>query len=119
MNISPIRTAADYKLALKSVSKLVEADPSPDSREGEFLDVMATLIEAYEAKQFAIVAPDPIQAIKFRMEQAGLEPKDLAASIGKPNRVYEVLNGKRGLSIEMIRKLHRNLGIPAESLIGA
>lgn len=69
---------------MKSVSKLVEADPAPDSPEGEFLDVMATLIEAYEAKQFAIEAPDPIRAIKSRMEQAGLEPKDLAASIGKP-----------------------------------
>ncbi|WIX07579.1 helix-turn-helix domain-containing protein [Xanthomonas oryzae] len=119
MNITPIRTSSDYKAALKSISKLVEADPAPDSPEGEYLDVMATLIEAYEAKQFPIDAPDPIQAIKFRMEQAGLEPKDLAASIGKPNRVYEVLNGKRGLSIEMIRNLRKNLGIPAESLIGA
>ncbi|WP_313347153.1 transcriptional regulator [Stenotrophomonas sp.] len=84
MNISPIRNPADYKLALKSISKLVETDPAPDSPEGEFLDVTATLIEAYEVKQFAIEAPDPIQAIQFRMEQAGLEPKDLAASIGKP-----------------------------------
>lgn len=84
MNISPIRTPADYELALKSVSKLVEADPAPDSPEGEFLGVMATLIEAYEAKQFAIEAPDTIRAIKSRMEQAGFEPKDLAASIGKP-----------------------------------
>lgn len=119
MNISPIRTHADYKTALKSISKLVEKDPAPDSPEGEYLEVMATLIEAYEAKHFPIDAPDPIQAIKFRMEQAALKPKDLASSIGKPNRVYEVLNGKRGLSIEMIRKLHKNLGIPAESLIGA
>lgn len=118
MHISPIRTPEDYKQALKSISKLVETDPAPDSPEGEFLDVMATLIEAYEAKQFPMEAPNAIQAIKFRMEQGELEPKDLVASIGKPNRVYEVLSGKRGLSIEMIRKLHKNLGIPAESLIG-
>lgn len=97
----------------------MEADPAPDSPEGEYLDVMATLMQAYEAKQFPIDAPNPIQAIKFRMEQAGLEPKQRAASIGKPNRVYEVLNGMRGLSIEMIRNLHKNLGIPAESLMGA
>lgn len=77
MNISPIRTPADYKAALKSISKLVEADPAPDSPEGEYLDVMATLIQAYEAKQFPIDAPDPIQAIKFRMEQAGLSRKIL------------------------------------------
>ena len=119
MNIYPIRNPADYKAALKAVSKLVETDPAPDSPEGEYLEVMATLIQAYETKRFPIEAPDPLEAIKFRMEQGGLEPKDLTASIGKPNRVYEVLNGKRGLSIEMIRNLHKNLGIPAESLIGA
>lgn len=119
MNISPIRTESDYKAALKAISKLVETDPAADSPEGEYLDVMSTLIHAYEEKHFPIDAPDPITAIKFRMEQAGLEPKDLVPSIGKPNRVYEVLNGKRGLSIDMIRNLHRNLGIPAESLIGA
>lgn len=70
MNISPIRTPAGYKAALKSISKLAEADPAPDSPQGEYLDVMATLIQAYEAKQFPIDAPGPIQAIKFRMEQA-------------------------------------------------
>lgn len=106
MNISPIRPPADYQAALKSISRLVEADPAPDSPEGEYLDVMATLMQAYEGKQFPIDAPNPIQAIKFRMEQAGLEPKQRAASIGKPNREYEVLNGMRGLSIEMIRNLH-------------
>lgn len=118
MNIFPIRSESDYTSALKAISKLVESDPPVDSPEGEYLDVMATLIQSYEDKRFPIGIADPIEAIKFRMEQAGLEPKDLVASIGKPNRVYEVLNGKRGLSIEMIRKLHRNLGIPAESLIG-
>ena len=76
------------------------------------------MIEAYEARQMAIAPPDPIEAIRFRMEQGGLTIKDLVPSIGKPNRVYEVLNRKRGLTIEMIRNLHRNLGIPAESLIG-
>ena len=80
---------------------------------------MATLVEAYETVHFPVELPDPIEAIHFRMKQGGLTVKDLVPSIGQPNRVYEVLNGKRGLILEMIRNLHRNLGIPAESLIGA
>ena len=118
MNIFPIRNENDYKTALKAISKLVETDPPADSPQGEYLEVVSTLIQSYETKHFPIDAPDPITAIKFRMEQAGLEPKDLVPFIGKTNRVYEVLNGKRGLSIERIRNLRRNLGIPAESLIG-
>lgn len=77
-----------------------------------------SLVEAYEAIHDPIEAPDPIEAIRFRMEQGGLTVEDLVPSIGQPNRVYEVLNRKRGLTLEMIRNLHRNLGIPAESLIG-
>lgn len=119
MDISPIRTDADYREALQAISRLVETDPDPGTAEGDFLDVMGTLIEAYEKKTFPMQAADPIEAIKFRMEQGGLTPRDLVSSIGQQNRVYEVLNGTRPLSIQMIRNLHRKLGIPAESLIGA
>lgn len=118
MNISPIHTDADYRKALHAISRLVETDPAPGTAEGDFLDVMGTLIEAYEQKRFPLDAADPIEAIKFRMEQADLTPRDLVPSIGRQNRVYEVLNGTRPLSIQMIRNLHKNLGIPAESLIG-
>lgn len=118
MDITPIRTEQDYKSALREVSALVDRDPPVGTPEGDRLEVMSTLIEAYEAKRFPIAAPDPIAAIKFRMEQGGLEAKDLVPSIGKVNRVYEVLSGKRKLSINMIRNLHKDHGIPAESLIG-
>ena len=118
MNIHPIRTKADYKRALRDVSAYFDNEPEPGSAEGDRFEILTTLVEAYEARQFPIEAPDPIEAIRFRMEQGGLSVKDLVPSIGRPNRVYEVLNRKRGLTLEMIRNLHRNLGIPAESLIG-
>ena len=118
MNIHPIRTKADYKRALREVSAYFDNEPEPGSEDGDRFEILATLVEAYEAKHFPIDAPDPIEAIRFRMEQGGLTVKDLVPSIGQPNRVYEVLNRKRGLTLEMIRNLHRNLGIPAESLIG-
>lgn len=118
MNIHPIRTKADYKSALREVSAYFDNEPEPGSAEGDRFEILTTLLEAYEAKHFPIDAPDPIEAIRFRMEQGGLTVKDLVPSIGQPNRVYEVLNRKRGLTLEMIRNLHRNLGIPAESLIG-
>ena len=119
MNIHPIRTKADYKRALRELSAYFDNEPEPGSEDGDRFDILATLVEAYEAKHFPIEAPDPIEAIRFRMEQGGLTVKDLVPSIGQPNRVYEVLNRKRGLTLDMIRNLHRNLGIPAESLIGA
>ena len=119
MNIHPIRTKADYKRALREVSAYFDNEPEPGSEDGDRFEILATLVEAYESKHFPIEAPDPIEAIRFRMEQGGLTVKDLVPSIGQPNRVYEVLNRKRGLTLEMIRNLHRNLGIPAESLIGA
>lgn len=119
MNIHPVRNKTDYKKALRELSTQFDDEPVPGTPEGDRFEIMVTLVEAYEAKHFPIEAPDPIEAIKFRMEQGGLTVKDLVSSIGKPNRVYEVLNRKRGLTIEMIRNLHRNLGIPAESLIGA
>ena len=118
MNIHPIRTKADYKRALRDVSAYFDNEPEPGSAEGDRFEILTTLVEAYEARQFPIEAPDPIEAIRFRMEQGGLTVKDLVPSIGQPNRVYEVLTRKRGLTLEMIRNLHRNLGIPAESLIG-
>lgn len=118
MNIQPIRTDSDYQAALGELSRHFDAPPEPGSAEGDRFEVMLTLVEAFEARRFPIEAPDPIEAIRFRMEQAGLSAKDLVPSIGQPNRVYEVLNRKRSLTLEMIRNLHKNLGIPAESLIG-
>ena len=117
MNIRPIHTDQDYRAALKSVSPLFDNEPQPGTPEGDYFDVMITLIEAYEARQFPLDLPNPIEAIKFRMEQSGLSAADLAPAIGRTNRVYEVLNGKRALTLPMIWKLHRLFGIPAESLI--
>ena len=119
MNIHPIRTKADHKRALRELSAYFDKEPEPGSEDGDRFEILLTLVEAYEAKHLRIEAPDPIEAIRFRMEQGGLTVKDLVPSIGQPNRVYEVLSRKRGLTLEMIRNLHRNLGIPAESLIGA
>lgn len=117
MEIRPIRTDADYKVALKDASRLMESDPDFGTPEGDHLDVLATLVQAYEAKHYPIDLPDPIEAIKFRMDQAGLTAKDLEPMIGQRNRVYEILNRKRALTLPMIWKLHQQLGIPAESLI--
>ena len=118
MKIHPIRNEADHRAALKALSKYFAHEPDPGTPEGDRFEVMLTLVEAYEAKHFPIEAPDPIEAIRFRMEQGGLTVKDLVPSIGQVNRVYEVLSGKRSLTITMIRNLHKNLGIPAESLLG-
>ncbi len=115
MEIKPIKTDSDYHAALKEVESLMSAEPN--TPEGEKLDVLVTLIEAYEHKHFPLDLPDPVEAIKFEMEQKGLTVKDLEPMIGKSNRVYEVLNRKRSLTLTMIRKLHQELGIPAESLI--
>ena len=117
MIIKPIRTAKDHKAALADISKLMASDPAIGTPKGDRLDVLVTLVQAYEAQHFPMELADPIEAIKFRMEQQGLRPKDLEPMIGKSNRVYEVLNHKRSLTITMIRKLHRGLGIPAQSLI--
>ena len=117
MNIRPIHSEEDYRAALKNVSALFDNEPEPGTPEGDYFDIMITLIEAYEAKQFPLDLPNPIDAIKFRMEQSGLSAADLAPAIGRTNRVYEVLNGKRALTLPMIWKLHELFGIPAESLI--
>lgn len=118
MNIHPIRTARDHRAALRAIAAYVDEEPEAGSAEADHFEVLLTLVEAYEAKAHPVGRPDPITAIRFRMEQGGLTVKDLVPSIGQPNRVYEVLNGKRRLTLEMIRNLHRNLGIPAESLLG-
>lgn len=115
MNIKPIKTRADYKASLKTVESLMDA--TANSPEGDRLDVLVTLIEAYERKHFPMDLPDAVEAIKFRMDQQGLTAKDLEPMIGRSNRVYEVLNRKRNLTLPMIRRLHVGLGIPAESLI--
>lgn len=117
MDIRPIHTEADYKATLKEISALIELDPDGGTPEGDRLDILATLVQAYEARHFPIDAPDPVEAIKFRMEQSGLSVKDLEPFIGKSNRVYEILNHKRPLTLGMIRRLHQGLGIPAEVLI--
>jgi HTH-type transcriptional regulator/antitoxin HigA len=113
--LKPIRTEADYEAALAEVEHLWGAEGG--TPEGDRLDVLATLIDAYEAKHYPMDPPDPIEAIRFRMEQQGITRKDLEPMIGTRARVAEVLNRKRGLSIEMIRKLHDRLGISAEVLI--
>lgn len=115
MDIKPIKCDADYRAALQEIESLMTA--TPDTPEGEKLDVMVTLIEAYEAKHFPMELPDAVAAIKFEMERKGLSVKDLEPMIGKSNRVYEILNHKRSLTLNMIWKLHAGLGIPAESLI--
>jgi len=114
-DIRPIRSEADYESALAEVETLW-GSPS-GTREGDRLDILATLIDTDEAKQFPFDPPDPIAAIRFRMEQQGLSRKDLEGIIGWRGRIAEVLDGKRSLSISMIGRLHAELGIPAEILI--
>jgi HTH-type transcriptional regulator/antitoxin HigA len=115
MDIRPIRTKAAYRAALKEVERLWDAEPgTPD---GDHVDVLVTLIEAYEATHYPIPAPDPIAAIEFMMEQKGLTRRDLEPAIGSRGRVSEVLNRKRPLTLPMVRELSALLQIPAEVLI--
>lgn len=115
MNIAPIKTKRDYRRALKEIDGLMVAKRG--SPAGDRLDVLVTLVEAWEAKHYPLDLPDPVEAIKYHMEQRGLRPQDLAPYIGSRNRVYEILNRKRPLTLKMIWRLHTGLGIPAESLI--
>jgi HTH-type transcriptional regulator/antitoxin HigA len=115
MEIKPIKTKTAYRAALKEIDVLMTA--RPNTAEGDHLDVLVTLVEAYERKHFPMDLPDPVEAIKFCMEQKALNPKDLVPMIGGLNRVYEILNRKRPLTLRMIWRLHKGLGIPAESLI--
>jgi HTH-type transcriptional regulator/antitoxin HigA len=115
MEIKPIRTRTDYERTLREIERLwgsAERTPQADR-----LEVLATLVEAYEQRHFPIDPPDPIEAIRFRLEQQGLDQRALIGVIGGRSRVYEVMQGKRALSLEMIRRLHQRLEIPAEVLI--
>lgn len=116
MDIRPIRTERDHERALRRIETLMDAELGTE--EGDELEVLATLVEAFEEKHFPVDTADPIDAILFRMEQQGLDRKDLEAFIGSRHRVSEILNRKRGLSLEMIRRLHAGLGIPLEVLVG-
>jgi len=117
MNIKPIRTDEDYQAMLAEAELLMSAQAG--TVKVDRLDVMATLLAEYEARNFPTELPDPIDVIKFSMDQKGLTPKDLVPMIGRLNRVYEILNGSRALSLPMIRKLHEGLGIPVDLLIKA
>lgn len=117
MDIRPIHNETDYKATLRAVSGYFDNEPMPGTEEADRFEILVTLIEAYEAKHYPVAPPDPIEAIKFRMDQEGLAPKDLVPAIGRINRVYEILNRKRPLSLPMIWRLHSMFGIPAESLI--
>ena len=115
MEIKPIRTKTDYERTLREIERLWGAqEGTPDA---DRLDVLAILVDAYEQKHFPIDPPDPIEAIRFRLEQQGLDPRALIGIIGSRSRVYEVMQRKRALSLEMIRRLHQRLGIPADVLI--
>ncbi|MET3916229.1 HTH-type transcriptional regulator/antitoxin HigA [Variovorax sp. OAS795] len=118
MEVKAIRTDADYRAALREVSALIDLDPDRESPEGERLEVIGTLVQAYEAEHHPIDPPDPIEAIRFRMEQSGMAVRDLVPYIGPLNRVYEVLARKRPLTLHMIRRLNKGMGIPADVLIG-
>lgn len=119
MNIKPIKTEQDYQQALKEIEPYFDREEELTDDELDYFDVMITLIESYESKHYPVELPDPIQAIKFRMEQEGLTVQDLEPIIGKSNRVYEVLNKTRPLSLNMIRNVHKHLGIGADVLIQA
>jgi HTH-type transcriptional regulator/antitoxin HigA len=115
MEVKPIKNESDYDSALAEIARLM--DERKNTAQGDRLDVLVTLVEAYEEKHWRIDPPDPIDAITLRMQQRGLTRRDLEKVLGSRSRVSEILNRKRPLTVEMIRRLHRRLGIPAESLI--
>ncbi len=115
MNIAPIKTEKDYEKALERLEKIFDAELG--SKDGDELEILSILIEKYEKENFPIGMPDPIEAIKFRMEQLGMKQKDLAEVVGLKSRASEILNKKRKLTIDMIRKISQNLSIPTEVLI--
>lgn len=110
-----IKTEADYETALSRIEAIFAAQPGTD--DGDELELLTTLVELYEAEQFPVDLPDPLTAIRFRMEQQGFQQKDLVPYIGSPSKVSEVLSGQRRLSLTMIRKLVAGLGIPAAALV--
>ena len=115
MNIKPVKNKKDYEKALKRLEDIFDAKPG--TPEGDELEILTLLIDRYEQEHFPIDLPDPIEAVKFRMEQLGLKQKDLAKTIGFKSRVSEILNRKRKLSLAMIRRLHEQLNIPTDILI--
>jgi HTH-type transcriptional regulator/antitoxin HigA len=115
MDIAPLKTRHDYRTALKEIESLMRA--KRNTPDGDRLDVLVTLVEAWERKHYPLDLPDPIEAIKYHMEQNGLAPRDLIPFIGSRNRVHEVLNRRRPLTLKMIQRLHAGLRIPAESLL--
>jgi HTH-type transcriptional regulator/antitoxin HigA len=115
MEIQPIKTEADYQAALAEVERLFDA--TPGTSEGDRLDILATLVEAYEEQHYSLPPPDPIEAIEYYMDSRGLSRRDLEPYLGSRARVAEVLNRRRPLSLDMIRRLHAGLGIPADILI--
>ncbi len=115
MDIAPMKTQRDYRRILKEIENLMTA--KRNTPEGDRLDVLVTLVEAWERKHYPLDLPDPVEAIKYHMDQNGLQARDLIPFIGSRNRVHEVLNRKRQLTLKMIWRLHEGLGIPAESLI--
>jgi len=115
MTIKPIKTGRDYRTALKEIERLWDA--RPNTPKGDRLEVLVTLVEAYEQRHYKVEPPDPVEAIKFRMEQLGLKSSDLAKILGGRSRVSEVLNRKRKLTVDMMRSLRKRLDIPAESLL--
>jgi HTH-type transcriptional regulator / antitoxin HigA len=115
MDVKPIKTETDYKRALKIIEKLFDAKPG--TAENDLLEVLTTLVQAYENKHYNIPKPDPIEAILYYMESRGLTRRDLESFIGSRSRVSEILNRKRPLTMEMIRNLSKHTGIPAEVLI--
>ena len=115
MNITPIKTKKDYKNALKRLEIIFDSEPG--TKTGDELEILSILIDKYESEHFPIDLPDPIEAIKFRMEQLGMQQKDLAEVIGFKTRVSEILNRKRKLTLNMVRKLNEYLSIPTDILI--
>jgi HTH-type transcriptional regulator/antitoxin HigA len=115
MDIAPLKNRHDYRQTLKEIETLMQA--RRNTPEGDRLDVLVTLVEAWERKHYPLDMPDPVEAIKYHMEQNGLAPRDLIPFIGSRNRVHEVLNRKRPLTLKMIQRLHAGLRIPAESLL--
>jgi HTH-type transcriptional regulator/antitoxin HigA len=115
MNIKLIKTEQDYQLALQRLEDIFDAEQN--TQEGDELEVLSLLIDTYEKEHFPIDAPDPIEAVKFRMEQLGIKQKDLAEVLGFKSRVSEIMNKKRKLTLEMIRNLHKRLNIPTNVLI--
>lgn len=116
MSIKPIRTKSDYERALSYIELNFEA--KTNTKEGRLVEVLAILVEKYEDEHFPIEAPTPVEAIKFRMEQLGISTADLADILGTRSRVSEIMNGKRGLTVRMMKALRKELNVPAEVLLG-